>query len=416
MQLLRISLLMMLLAVGGHTARAQLLGMFLANDGKQGVVTMPFESVSNLIVLPVHFNGVLPLKFVLDTGAKNTILIHKEFAQLLGLAYEREITLYGADLSTPIPAYLVRNIDLELPGLNAQRQSILVLENDVFSFEKSTGVPISGILGIDFFRRFIVKIDYANKRISFYEKAAFDEPLHKYEKVPIEVVNGRMYLNTPIRLTPETTLETRLLLDTGAATSLIVNTNRKDSLILPKSAVKGNIARGLGGNVMGYTGRVEHFALGHYDFENVVTHFQQLDDSLAMRVVNAGQWREGIVGGEVLARFHIVFDYNGAVLYLRPNRNFKKKIRYDKSGIFLISTGLGLDTYEVDYVQPNSPAYEAGVRLGDVLRKVNGMSVTFSSLAGITGKLQGKSGKRIKLEVLRQGQRLRFSFVLRDLF
>ncbi|MBA4057965.1 MAG: peptide-binding protein, partial [Marivirga sp.] len=55
--------------------RGQNLGFSLA-DGKKKV-QIPIEIINNLIVIPVVLNDALPLKFILDTGVRTTILTQK---------------------------------------------------------------------------------------------------------------------------------------------------------------------------------------------------------------------------------------------------------------------------------------------------------------------------------------------------
>ena len=73
-------------------------------------VEMPFEYDNNFIVVDVLMNGLVPLKFIFDTGAEHTILTRREITDVLGVPYRRRFTVLGADMKTELHAYLVRNI------------------------------------------------------------------------------------------------------------------------------------------------------------------------------------------------------------------------------------------------------------------------------------------------------------------
>jgi hypothetical protein len=72
---------------------AQNLG-FSLSDGKKRV-QIPIEIHNNLIVIPVVLNDALPLKFILDTGVRTTILTQKTFTDILNLVYTRKYTIAG---------------------------------------------------------------------------------------------------------------------------------------------------------------------------------------------------------------------------------------------------------------------------------------------------------------------------------
>ena len=55
---------------------------FVIPDGYDKV-TIPFEVYNNLIVIDVLLNRSLPLKFVLDTGVRSTVLTEKTLTDLL---------------------------------------------------------------------------------------------------------------------------------------------------------------------------------------------------------------------------------------------------------------------------------------------------------------------------------------------
>ena len=72
--------------------------LYIIEKGKKDV-DIPFKYENGFIVVNLIINGVLPLKFIFDTGAEYTILAKREFTDVLGVNYEREFNLIGADLT-----------------------------------------------------------------------------------------------------------------------------------------------------------------------------------------------------------------------------------------------------------------------------------------------------------------------------
>src|SRR6478609_8909285 len=104
---------------------AQVLGFSLA-DGRRKV-NIPIEIHNNLIVVPVVLNDALPLKFILDTGVRTTILTQKTFTDILNLPYSRKYTISGPGGMNVVDAYVTNNVSLELPGISGKGHAMLVL-------------------------------------------------------------------------------------------------------------------------------------------------------------------------------------------------------------------------------------------------------------------------------------------------
>jgi len=168
----------------------------------------------------------------------------------------------------------------------------------------------------------------------------------------------------------------------------------------------------MGGDILGYQGRLDLLDLGGFEFKSLISNFQDLDTS-SIRQMSAA--RNGIIGNLLLSRFDVILDFSNSKMYLKANRNFKKEIKVDKSGLYLLATGPNLDSYVVQYVLPNSPAHRAGIREGDIVTKINGWKSSFYSLSSVTRLLQKRVGKRIRLTISRGSEKLKKVFYLQDL-
>ena len=381
-------------------------------EGSQKKINIPFEYKNNFILIKIRLDNFIPLTFIFDTGAEYTILAKKSFTDLLGVNYDREFQLVGADLTTTLIAHLAKDIDISLPGVKARSQNILVLEENYFNFEEYAGVPVDGIIGADFFRHFIVKINYKSKRITLLDPA---DPVNKkgYVGYPIHIKSGKPYINKEIHLRDSITIPAEFLVDTGAGLSLLLYTNTHPDFKLPATTVTGNIGMGLGGFMEGYLGRIKKLDLDPFSFSDVITNFQELpnispDSALIVT-------RDGIIGNGLLSRFTVMIDYNRSMMYLKPGKKYNRNFSYDRSGIVTIASGQNLDRYEITDIVPNSPAEKAGLLPGDQLIKVSGLPKIFMDLPAINKKLRGKVGKKMKIVVKRDGVRKVFHLRLKDL-
>ncbi|MEL6638660.1 MAG: PDZ domain-containing protein, partial [Bacteroidota bacterium] len=317
------------------------------------------------------------------------------------------------DMTTELVAYLSRGVELELNGLLATSQDLLVLEDDYFRLDEFTGVPIQGILGANFFRHLIFEINYRRQTITFYFPQYFDPTdLRGFTTLDIDVVRGKPYLKCELEVRTDEAMQAKLLLDTGASLGLLLHTDSSGLLRMPENIIPGAIGSGLGGQLNGYLGRIERIQLDDFFFSGLVVNFQQMEEALDTSFLNN---RNGILGNMLLHRFILVFDYFREKVYLRPQRRYNKGFRYDRSGLTLIASGVGLNNFLISNILPHSPAAEAGLEVGDQIIGINGLNRRFYDLNHLNKVLQKRVGKRIRLKVIRNEQKKTFQFQLRDL-
>lgn len=375
-------------------------------------IEIPFERQDNFIILKVLFEGLFPLRFILDTGAEHTILTKKEITNLLRVTYDREITIMGTDMKTEIKAYIARKLRMELTNLTLVKD-ILVLNEDYFKFDEFAGLDIQGIIGAEAFKGHVIKVDYIKQIITVYDPSVFKDSDHrKFEEIPIQIKRSKPYIIVDTQINSDTIIPLKLLIDTGAALALLLHTYSTPGLVMPPQVIKGNIGVGLGGQIEGYMGRLRSISLGSSRLGNVISHFQELYD--ASDSVNVNQ-RNGILGGEILSRFTVIIDFMHEKMYFQPNKYFKSSFEYDKSGLILVAGGVELNKFTVYDVIPNSPAFECDILRGDEIVTINRLPARFYTLGTINQKFQGKPGKKIRLVIKRDGKKMSRTLVLKEL-
>lgn len=377
-------------------------------------IDIPFEYHNNLIVVDVVLGKRLPLKFIFDTGAEHSIICKREIASLADLRFEREFEILGADLKRTLKAFLVKGVRLELVNtLGFAEQDMLVLDEDYYRLDECTGQPIHGIIGADLFNRYVVKIDYVRKRIKLIESASFVPPKDVFP-LDLEISKGKPYFKPLLSLRPNEAFPTKLLIDTGAGLSLLLFNNTHPSLKPPENSLRGTLAMGLGGNVEGFIGKINHLELSEsLGFSNLVCDFQDITNLLDSTVSNQ---RNGIFGEKLLSRFDVTLDYIRGKVYLKPNRWYKKPLEEDKSGLMLMAHGVKLNDFYINDIVPGSPASWADIRQGDIILSINRVPAGFYTIDDINKIFSGKEGKLIKIKILRNGKKYNKRFYLRSLF
>ena len=410
------NLLLVLLIFSCATAQAQTLGFAFPEGRKRADI--PIEIHNNLVVVAVTINGTLPLKFIIDTGVRTAILTQKMFSDILELKYSRKYTIAGPGGNKLVDAYITNNVSISMPGLNGmpgvegKGHTLLVLEQDLLELRNYLGVDVHGILGYELFSRFIIRIDYKKKIMTLYAPEKF-RPGRKYQELPMVIEDTKPFILTPINIDPNNILTAKLLVDTGASHSLLLEPTSDKRIVVPQNRVSTVLGRSLGGVITGKTGRIESVEFGKFAMQNVITNFPD-SNSYLDTLKHSITFRNGSVGGEILSRFTVVFNFPQGKLFLKKNADFKKSFFLNLSGLEMKAKGSKLDVYEVMDVRDLSPARQAGVLQGDLIISVNGMLTKDMKLNQLNALLNSAPGRKVRVEIERNRVKQRLEFKLEN--
>ncbi len=121
----------------------------------------------------------------------------------------------------------------------------------------------------------------------------------------------------------------------------------------------------------------------------------------------------GLIGGELLRRFKVIFDYTHEWMILEPNGHFWEPFGENMSGLSLISAGPNFEIFKVVRVLEGSPGASAGLREGDILTAIDGKPVTKFTLEQVRQMFR-QSGRRHLLGVRRGAKSLNAMITLKE--
>lgn len=400
-----------LFALTFRPVNSQNLGFRFVNDVKE--VTIPFELFNNLIVIPVILNGKLPLKFILDTGVRTTILTDRLYADMLNLPFSRKYVISGLGKNKVIEAYVCNGVSIGLPGILGSGHAMLVLQEDYLELRNYLGAEVQGVLGYELFSRFIVKIDYDQRILTL----TTPDNLHlgkKWMEVPLTIEDTKPYMHAKAMYYDESVIDLKLLVDTGASHGLILMADTDSTIHVPEKNLDTSLGRGLGGRLEGKLARMRSFKMADGAcWSDVVTTFPESDAIMDSLLLNT-TFRNGSVGGDILSRFKVIFDFPEEKMYLRKAKQFKKAFSYNFSGIVVKAIGSNLNNFEVVEIRKNSVAEEAGIQVGDQIVMINGLRTDHETLDHVINMMNAKAGKKLHLVIMRDTERLKYTLTLQD--
>lgn len=407
--------------------------------------TIPFKLINNLVFIPIKVNGV-ELNFLLDSGVEETILFSMEEKQEVSFNNVEKIKLRGLGSEEEIEGLKSTKNILETHGLKSSDHMVFIILDQSFNLSSHIGIPVNGIIGHKFFRNNYVEVNYQKRKIIVHAKNnKFEERLNKkFRMVPITVEKSKPYIMTTATVNNEE-IPAKLLIDIGNSDAFWVFEN--DKIKLPNKNFPDFLGKGFSGDIEGHRAKIDKFSIDEFDFKKPIVSFP---DSASIRNVKMVPGRIGSVGGEVLKRFTLVFDYKGKKLYLKKNSKFGEPFTYNKSGITVQHNGLQwvqetvhLETvrvassmdelqekeknsnnfkykfalkpvYEIVNVRKNSAAEKCGLLKGDIIISINKTQPYKYTLQQINNLLKSEDDIWINIEVERNSVVLKFRFRLED--
>lgn len=410
-------------------------------------ISMPFKLINNLVFVPIKVNGI-ELNFLLDTGVSESILFSLEEKKEVRFSNTEKILLRGLGNQIAVEGLKSTNNTLEFSSLKMRNHLLYIVLDPEFNLSSHIGIPVNGIIGYQFFRNNLVEINYRKKKIVVYKDNTKNRMRigKKFVAIPISIEKSKPYLKSVITLNNQE-IPVKLLVDIGNSDAVWLFENRSKMINVPLKHFDDFLGKGFSGDIEGKRGRIQKFQIGNFKFNDLVAAFP---DSISIKNVALVPDRMGSVGGEIMKRFDVVFDYQKQQLYLKKNSNYAVVFSYNKSGVEVGHNGLQwvqetvqMETvavrnkynesdnanvksefkykfqlkpiYEVVHVRMNSPAAKAGVQKGDLIIKINNNTIYKYSLQNINSIFRSEDHKWINLEVERNKEIIKFKFQLDDI-
>jgi hypothetical protein len=309
------------------------------------LVSVPLMVLEDIPYVQVRINDSAVNWFIVDSGASSCV-IDKTRARALGLKTEGQAKGTGAGSGT-YEVTFAKNITYTLDNFRFTVPSSYVI--DLSGVSASDGRKLDGLLGADFFQQFVVTMDYERGQMHLYDPKTYT-PLGGGEVLPVVFQKRVPYLTARLRVAGHAAADRSWMIDTGSADTF------NDELLAKATSAKREVLGGvgLGQPFKVVLGRAERIDLGRFAFQNVPG-------------VSGGMK----IGSGFLRRFTVTFDYGRQRIILEPNRELQLEFPMDASGLEL-QAAPEAQAVRLTAILPDSAAAEAGLRQGDLLRRLMG--------------------------------------------
>lgn len=362
--------------------------------------TVPFHLWNNHIYADVSVNGSKPMTFIFDTGGHS--ILAPATAKALGVETKGNVSSTGGGDNIASSGEAVVK-SLTVGGATITDQPVSTLD---FAPPGTEGANEKGMVGYEFFARFITRFDYGRHTITFIDKKYFDS---KTAGTPVPM---RLYHQFPEILGSYDGIPGRFGIDTGSRMPLLLNKAWAAKSGFPKPGTK-TIEAQTGWGVGGPTHSVV-FKGGTLKLGGVVIDHPLTMVSTDKRGSAVAESFPSNVGGGVLKRFAVTFDYDNSTMYLKPIKGHVEDLdTFDKSGMWINAAPEG---FKVIDITKGGPAEAAGLQKDDIITAVDGKTAAGMNLPDLREKLRNeKSGTVEKFSIKRSGETKDVSVTLKDL-
>ncbi len=363
-------------------AVAVVLLLGLSQASAQEVIKV--QIANNAVLVPVRIHDH-ELNFLLDTGSEHSA-ISASAAQRLGLV-ENGSTEIIRDYRTQA-AREVANQPLMIGKRVFTPQALPVIKLD--SVSAALGGPVDGVLGNDVLQTFAFRLNYSRKELTLIAGPHVGRLGGR--TIDLHRRGNEFYVPMLVASVP-----VELLLDSGTnSTSLSWSTWESVSHVWQPNSVIDGVVRAGFPIPPAFLVCLPRVGVGDATLSDQVVRVQRKVSSGAFSAPDFG----GILGSEFLRQFEITFDLPHSRLFLKKDMKYRRdSYRFTTIGIQFAKDGDG--RFDVMGVWRNSPAEEAGIRGGDLIRAVNGKTAAALSTEEFASQLHGPAGTPVRLIIRR---------------
>ena len=360
-----------------------------------------FQRHMNLVIIQGRVDGQGPINFLVDSGAGSSMVLDIESAKKFKLKMGDPIRGGKTAQGGTMTLRFVPQVSFEVGGHAETLKNVLVAPC-LGHARTMLGIDVHGIVGTPFLKRVTAEFDYESKEMVLHDpekyKYSGDGAMLDLEFDP--KVSNLPFTTAVFNAKKGGKRKVRMLVDSGGSTLAtgglglsedIEQIVPDDAPRVPTQGVSGLADTPEGTIHASYLTRLDRMELGPYVLERPT--------------LSCGSTHSfNLIGGEVLRRFDVVFDYRRKRMILEPNASYKTPLQTDKSGIMLIASTQDVNVRRIQFVTPGSPAVEAGLKQGDVILKINGAASDAQGLQA-TRELFFKADQRFTL-VIKRGEKV----------
>ena len=286
--------------------------MFMQRDP---LAILSFELRNGHIVLDAAIGGH-SATLIVDTGSGLGSL-DTTFAERIGILADEDSAIREVHGTGKVPATLATVPHLRVGPLEYRDRKVLLLP--LAAISRASGYQVDGILGWDFLKDYVVRIDFAARTMTLFDPAGWTYQGDGAE-VPVSLQYRIPIVDVPLVTQTGEELRPRLAFDLGSAhiaVRLLGQYVDDHAAALTAIATAAPLGDGVGGRLHGRVGHLREARVG-----SLTIHEPTVGISSEARGVSALSIFDGTIGAPFFNRTTMILDYARERVLLEPNAGF----------------------------------------------------------------------------------------------
>ncbi|MFH1679392.1 MAG: aspartyl protease family protein [Candidatus Eisenbacteria bacterium] len=272
----------------------------------------PFDLARNRVVLPVRIGGAEPLDVILDTGMgfDGVYLFHRELIERIGGEEFIEVRVPGAGSGEASTALMADSATISCGDVVFENQRVIVSTSGA-----TQGFPTDGVIGWTLLGHHAVEIDYDEERVTLHEPGGWS-PDSSWERLDLTLTKNIPWILAAVAVEDAEPVSSDVYIDLAAGEAIEILVRPEMKFPVPVGLEEKYVGTGLSGDIHGGIGRVARIRIGSFELRDVLAAF------VPAEVRSKQEGADAVLGGDLLRRFNVVFDYAGGALFLKPSRHY----------------------------------------------------------------------------------------------
>lgn len=284
---------------------------------KREPIELPFrEAAGGLVLITAKINGGGSYDFILDTGAPVSVVLDGPGTEALKLDTSKAKKLGDPNNPATPTGVITPGFTFEFGPVKFSDLTAVVIPRKVMPCpDRFDALNFHGVIGADLFKRFVVEIDHAKKRVRLHDPAEAPAFIAgalrsgRAAELPLSFRNGHIYTDLKVRLpSAESAVPVHVHVDTGKNSALSLITASKPEIKAPEQGEvqESCYVNGTGKSVRGEPVSVQ---LAGTLAQDVPVSYEASDQPKLGR-------RQGAIGITLLKRYVTWIDYPGKRMVL----------------------------------------------------------------------------------------------------